>query len=556
MNTLRNPLRTALAASLLLAAASCLAQSPPLAVNLTVDAGKRAGELRPIWRFFGTDEPNFITMKDGRKLMGHLGELSPGNVYFRAHSLLTSGDGTPAFKWGSTNAYTEDKDGKPVYDWTVVDRLIDSQLARGVRPYLQLGFMPEAMSSAPPGTPYQHSWRPGFAYELIAGGWTAPPKDYAKWEELAYQWTRHNLARYGREELKKWYFEVWNEPNSKFYWTGTPQQFYELHDRAIAGIRRAFPEARVGGPDVAGPGGTFMDGFLKHVVDKGTPTDFLSFHAKGSPRFVDGHVRMGIANHLKEVDRGFAKIAAVPRLKSTPIVIGESDPEGCAACPGPQNAYRNGTMYSSYTAASFARIWQLAGRHGVNLDGALTWAFTFEDQPWFAGYRQLASNGVDLPVMNMFRLFARLDTDSVSATSDAQVALDDMLAGGVRGAPDVGVMATRGANGRVSVLAWHYHDDDVPGPDADVTLQLHGLGAAVSRKVTQWRIDQTNGNAFAAWKAMGAPQSPGLNQYQALEAASRMQPASLAPLAVAKGSGALRFALPRQGVTLLVIEAP
>lgn len=554
-----------LAAGFALAPFLAWGQAPiaPVEVRMSVDAARPTGQLKPIWRFFGADEPNYVTMKDGRKLMAELGQLRPGNVYFRAHSLLSSGDGTPAFKWGSTNAYTEDKDGQPVYDWRVVDRIIDTQLARGVHPYLQLGFMPEAMSSAPPGTPYQHSWRPGFAYELIGGGWQAPPKDYAKWEELAYQWTRHNLERYGRDELKTWYFEVWNEPNSTHYWSGTPEQFYQLHDHAVAGIRRAFPEARVGGPDVAGSGGAFMDGFLDHVVSgtnsatgtTGTPTDFLAFHAKGSPRFVDGHVRMGITNHLMAVDKGFAKIAAVAALKSTPIVIGESDPEGCAACPGAQNAYRNGTMYSSYTAASFSRIWQLAERHGVNLEGALTWAFTFEDQPWFAGYRQLASNGVDLPVMNMFRLFAQLDQQSVSATSSAQVGLDDIMSKGVRAAADVGVLATRGPGGRLAILAWHYHDDDVAGPDAAVTLALNGLGAGAPRKLTQWRVDQANGNAFAAWQAMGAPQSPDLKQAQALEAAARMVPAELAPPAIRAGHAELRFSLPRQGVTLLVLEA-
>jgi xylan 1,4-beta-xylosidase len=157
-----------------------------------------------------------------------------------------------------------------------------------------------------------------------------------------------------------------------------------------------------------------MDGFLKHVStgtnyatgQTGTPTDFLSFHAKGRPSFVDGHVRMGIATHLREADGGFTKVLSVPALAGKPVVIGESDPEGCAACPGPQNAYRNGTMYSSYTAASFARLWELARKRHVNLEGAVSWSFEFEDQPWFAGYRQLATNGVDLPVLNVFRLFA------------------------------------------------------------------------------------------------------------------------------------------------------
>ena len=150
-----------LAAALMLAAPAQAQQAFP--VRMTVDASKPVGPLKPIWRFFGADEPNYATMKDGRKLMTRLGKLRPGEIWFRAHNMLTSGDGTPAFKWGSSNAYTVDKAGNPVYDWTVSDRIIDSYIARGVHPYLEIGFMPEALSSAPPGTRYQHDWRPTVA---------------------------------------------------------------------------------------------------------------------------------------------------------------------------------------------------------------------------------------------------------------------------------------------------------------------------------------------------------------------------------------------------------
>lgn len=546
----------AFAAAALVPAIAGAQEAPGFPVEMTVDAARPLGSLKPIWRFFGADEPNYATMKDGRKLMARLGELRPGQIWFRTHNLLNTGDGTPAFKWGSTNIYTEDAQGHPVYDWTVVDRIIDSYRARGVHPYLQLGFMPEALSSAPPGTPYQHGWRPGFAYELIAGAWNAPPGSYEKWAELVYRWTLHNVERYGRAEVETWYFETWNEANGPSYWTGTPEEFYKLHDVTVAAVRRALPTARVGGPDVAGSGGAFMDGFLAHIVAAGTPTDFLSFHAKGSPHFVDGHVRMGIAAQLATVDKGFAKIAAVPRLAGKPIVIGESDPEGCAACPGAANAYRNGTMYSSYTAASFARIWALAERRKVNLEGALTWAFTFEDQPWFAGYRQLASNGIDLPVLNVFRLFAKLGSTRLAASSDGEAGLDTILTDGVRGAPDVGVLATRTAAGKVAILVWHYHDDDVAGPAADIRLRVAGLGRARAAKVTQWRVDGDHGNAFAAWKAMGAPLNVDGDQYRALETASAMTPLAWpAPVAVGHGAAELRFALPRQGVSLLLVEA-
>src|SRR5207237_6481853 len=138
----------------------------------------------------------------------------------------------------------------------------------------------------------------------------------------------------------------------------------------------------------------------------GTPLDFISFHAKGSPRFVDGHVQMGIANQLRTIDAGFGLIALYPDLKHTPVVIGESDPDGCAACQGSQLGYRNSTMYSSYTAASFAREYELADKHGVNFEGARTWAFEFEAQPFFAGLRSLASHGLDLQSLGVFRVCA------------------------------------------------------------------------------------------------------------------------------------------------------
>jgi xylan 1,4-beta-xylosidase len=552
-----------LAAVLLMACpAVALAQSEQARpVTITVDAARTDGKLPPVWRFFGADEPNYATMKDGRKLLTELGELRRGDVYFRAHNLMSTGDGTSAFKWGSTNIYTETKDGKPVYDWTIADGIIDTYLARGVRPYLQLGFMPEALAKVPKGMQYQHSWRPGFDYKLIATGWSYPPKDYGKWEELVYQWTKHNVERYGRAEVERWYFEVWNEANFPTYWNGTPEEFYKLHDHAIAAVRRALPNARVGGPDVAGPGGTFMDGFLKHVSSgknyvtgqTGTPTDFLSFHAKGKPTFVDGHVRMGIATHLREVDGGFTKVLSIPALAAKPVVIGESDPEGCAACPGPQNAYRNGTMYSSYTAASFARIWELAAKRKVNLEGVVSWSFEFEDQPWFAGYRQLSTNGVDLPVLNVFRLFAKLGEEKLVVSNSAQVPLEALMASGVQGQADVGSIATRTADGKVALLLWHYHDDDVAGPDAQIRVALNGMRRAPAN-ATVWRVDGDHANAFTAWKKMGSPQSPNQDQYAQLETASQMKSESVRVTRVS-GGAELEIRVPRQGVALVVLDA-
>ena len=521
-------------------------------VTIRVDAGQPRGGLTPIWRFFGGDEPNYAYMKDGRKLLSALGELKPKAVYFRTHNLLTTGDGTPALKWGSTNAYTEDARGRPIYDWTVVDRIFDTYLERGVRPYVEIGFMPRALSTKP--DPYQHEWRPGLPYGDIYTGWAYPPRDYSKWAELVYRWVRHCVLRYGKAEVATWYWETWNEANIG-YWRGTPEEFLNLHDHAITAVRRALPEARVGGPDMAGSDPKFLTAFLEHCLGKATPLDFVAFHAKGAPGNVDGHVQMGIAAQLATIDRGFATIASFPALKRTPIVIGESDPEGCAACQGAPLAYRNGTMYSSYTAASFARKHDLAERHGVNLEGALTWAFEFEDQPYFAGFRALASNGIALPVLNVFRMFAKMGGQRVAAESSAQVPLDTMLTEGVRGAADVAAFASAEPNG-LAVMVWHYHDDDVPGPDAAVELAMVGLPAAVLQaKLAHYRIDEHHSNAYAAWRRMGSPIAPDRDQYSGLEAAAMlalMDPPAMT--GVERGAVTLRFTLPRQAVSLVTIE--
>jgi xylan 1,4-beta-xylosidase len=535
-----------------------LAQAESFPVTINVDAKQSLKKVNPVWRFFGADEANYATMKDGRTTLSTLGALAPDKVYFRTHNLLTTGDGTPALKWGSTNAYTEDAKGNPVYDWTIVDRIFDTYRERGVRPYVEIGFMPEALSVKP--QPYQHDFRPGSGD--IRTGWAYPPSDYARWEELVFQWVKHCVERYGREEVATWYWQTWNEANlPQYYWGGTPAEFFKLHDHAIRGVRRALPDARVGGPDIAGAGDNFMTKFIQHVQENNTPTDFLSFHAKGAPTIMqkeDGSsfVRMGLNTHLRAADNEFVQIAADPIMKTKPIIIGESDPEGCAACQGPANAYRNGTLYSSYTVASFTRLQELADRHGLLLDGILSWSFEFEDQPYFAGFRQLTSAGIDLPVMNAFKLFAKMGGNVVFSASSAQAKLDDIMADGVRGAADVGVRSSLDGD-RLSVLIWHYHDDDVAGPDAAVQVNLQGLpkSFANSARLTHYRIDNDHSNSYAAWLKMGSPIAPSQTQRTELIKAAELTTIDDAPMQVniAHSATTLNFTLPRQGISLLVL---
>ena len=566
VNSSRRRSNFVLAALAALALGSAARPTPPEGpepVRIRVDAAKSVGEMRPIWRFFGYDEPNYTYMKDGKKLLSELAALSPEPVYVRAHNLLTSGDGTPALKWGSTGAYSEDAEGKPVYNWAIVDRIVDTYLERGMKPYMQIGFMPEALSSKP--QPYQHEWKPG-GRASISTGWAYPPRDYAKWGELVFQWVKHSVEKYGRGEVESWYWELWNEPNI-LYWRGTPEEYQKMYDFAVDGARRALPTAKVGGPHVAGGGSDggmkFSRAFFEHCLrgknhatgQVGTPIDFVAFHAKGSPSVVDGHVRMGISNQLRDIDGGFSVIASFPELKDKPIVIGESDPDGCAACPSslyPQNGYRNSTLYASYTAASFARKYTLADRRGVNLLGAVTWAFEFEDQPYFAGFRVLSTNGVDLPVLNVFRMFGLMGGDRLAVESTGEVPLDAILRGGVRAEkPDVAALASR-KDGELSILIWNYHDDDKPAPPSPVELTLENLGFDGAVLLHHYRIDADHSNAFEAWKAMGSPAKPSPEQQEKLIRAGQLALiGSPEWVKVEKGRIDLKFEMPRQSVSLL-----
>ena len=564
-------LRRLLTGAFLVAVALPLASTMELAgqsdrVSVAVDLGTRIGPMKPVWAWFGYDEPNYTYMKDGQKLLTELSRLSPVPVFVRTHNLLTTGDGTPGLKWGSTNAYTEDASGRPVYDWTIVDRIVDTYRARGMKPLMQIGFMPEALSAKP--QPYKHDWAPGLPYSRIYTGWAHPPRDYDKWSELVFQWVTHSVEKYGRTEVESWWWEVWNEPDIA-YWQGTPEEYFKLYDYAAHGLKRALPTARIGGPHVTGPNGErpqkFLRAFIEHCLrgtnaatgKVGTPLDYVGFHAKGAPRVMkeaDGTwVRMGVSNHLRAIANGFSIVASYPELKNTPIVIGESDPEGCAACPmrtDPHNGYRNGTMYSSYTAEQIARTYELADVHRVNLMGAVTWAFEFEDQPYFEGFRDLSTNGIAKPVLNVFRMLGQMGGDRVSSSSSGALPLDAVRETGVRDRPDVNALASREARS-AAVLVWNYHDDDRPAPDAPVELVIKGLPAGRVR-VTHHRVDRDHSNSYAVWQKMGSPQPPSPQQITALEAAAQLQ--QLEPpkqLAVKDGVVTMTFALPRQGVSLV-----
>ena len=346
----------------------------------------------------------------------------------------------------------------------------------------------------------------------------------------------------------------------------------KLYDFAADGVKRALPTARIGGPEVTGPNGARTQKFLRDFIEHclrgtnyatgkiGSPLDLVTFHAKGAPRVMpDGRVRMSVSNQLRAISNGFAIVASFPELKNIPIVIGESDPEGCAACPvrtNPSNAYRNGTMFSSYTAEQIARTYQLADLHKVNLLGSVTWAFLFEGQPYFDGFRDLATNGIDKPVINTFRMLGQMRGQRVAARSSAALPVEAVRDQSVRESADVAALASRDARS-AAVLVWNYHDDDLPAdaaqapPAAEIDLTISGVpnGRAT---VTHHRIDGAHSNSYARWKAMGSPQSPTRAQIAELEAAGQLQ--QLVPAVEShrdRGTGRRHVRAPPSGCSLI-----
>lgn len=267
---------------------------------------------------------------------------------------------------------------------------------------------------------------------------------------------------------------------------------------------------------------------------------------------------MNVSAALHNVDDAFKVIQSYEQYNQLPVVIGEDDPDGCAACESPDIDYRNGLVYPSYTVASFVRQLELAVKYGINLTGQLTWAFQFEDHAYFDKLRVLSTRGINKPIFNVFRMFGQMAEKKLSATSSGQYDLDNVVAGSIRNESDVGVLASASDDGsRLTIMIWNYHDDDLPKPDANVQLNVSSIFAGSdSAQLTHYRIDQSHSNAYSTWLAMGSPQEPTERQYADLLAAGELQMLHAATeIEIEDGELGVQFALPIHAVSLIVMDS-
>jgi xylan 1,4-beta-xylosidase len=530
----------------------------PSVVSIHVDATQKGKPLKNVWQYYGYDECNYTTTPNCMALMRTVAKINPEPVYLRQHFLLNSGDGVASLKWGSTNVYAEDNNGNPVYDWRIMDGIMDAVTASGCRPLVEIGLMPKDLSVRP--EPY----RPPKPFGPNEGmGVFFPPKDYDKWAELIHQWTRHTKVRYKNAE-ETWLWELWNEPDI-FYFQGTYEDYEKLFEYTEQALHEVMPTAVLGGPHVAGVG-RFMRRFLTHCAREknsltgktGTRLDYIGFHAKGGIAFKDGHVEMSMKGQLEKHRRGFAMVGSFPEFRNTPIIIGEADPDGAAAMPAstsPERGYRNVPAYGAYVAAMMKYSLDMAERENVNLKGVLSWAFMFDGMSWFEGYRTLATNGIHKPVLNAFKMLGQMKGNVLPLTSDGAVSLDEILKSSVRVRPDINGMAVVDDQS-VKVLIWNYHDFLVPTESAPIQLKVK-LPPDFDQKVNviHYRIDDTHSNAYAKWLELGSPQNPNPQMLAKLKAAMELeilQPDKL--IDITDGQARLDFELPRFGLSLIILK--
>ena len=538
-------------------------------VKVHVDASKWIGKLAHTWNYIGYDECNYTHSPGGIKLIEKFGKLEKP-YYMRAHHMLCTGILHAFYKWGSTNVYIEDEQGNPIYNYDVIDRMMDIWLNHNCKPFFELGFMPRDLADprdAENGQFYQIAY--GISeYQRV--GWAMPPKDYNKWYDLIYHLISHLKDRYGEKELKTWYFEMWNEPDI-FYWRGTRDEFCKLYDYTEAAIHAAMPEARFGGPatcgmrDPEGRASQFLRGFLDHIRnginyysgEKGTRIDFTTFHTKGGGYRFDTLAKKQIPS-VQELLANVATQAGIIKefgYDGLECVLSEADPDGWAAGGRYDNFnlnFRNTEYYASYVMSSYKNLYDLAEQLRMDIR-PLAWAFMFEAERCFEGTRTFSTQGINKAVFNLFRFLSRLGSQRVELTSSRD--LDPLSFRDVNGTgegPEVDGWAVMDGEDKLQVLLYCHHDDWDRKETFEIDLSVANLPLDGSVQLRHLRIDADHSNAYAEWVRQGRPDYPDEGQMAAIQARSGLEYAE-APQVMMIHEGALRhrFTLPTHGISLL-----
>jgi len=541
-------------------------------VDIQIDAGHWLGEQPHNWNYIGYDEINYTHTPEGEALLEKFDSFQEKPYYVRVHHLLCTGNSHGFYKWGSTNAYRE-KDGEPIYDWTTVDLVFDTLLKYNSKPFVELGFMPQHLADPEHYDINTDTWT---HHNYRAYGWACPPKDYDKWYMLIYELVCHCMQRYGEEEIKTWYWELWNEPDLSYYWKGTIEEFNKLYDYTVAAVKTACDGARVGGPGTTNPNpdkysGEFLDAFLNHCVnginvvtgEQGTQLDFLSFHVKGGGYRADPlHEKKdppSVKRILTDVKAGYDIISKYADLNQLECILSEIDPDGWAGGGAWDNInlnFRNTPYYPSFVATTFHKVTEFAKENGWDLR-LLSWAFLFVGERCFEGTRTFSTQGIDKAILNLFRMYAKMGDRAVSfISSGTQNTREYADIWGMENAPDVSGFATLSGNHQLSILVYHHHDNWDLDNIETVNLSIENLPfEANTATLRHYRIDNHHSNAYAEWLKQGKPRYPADGQYNSIkmrDGLELLQP----PIQVDCSDRTLQtsFEMPVHSISLLILS--
>jgi len=471
--------------------------------QLTIDAAAPAHPFPHFWeRMFGSGRA-VLSLRDSYRQDLRAVKSATSFGYVRFHGILLD----------ELGVYDEDLSGQPVYNFSYIDQIYDGLLANGVRPFVELSFMPKKLAA-------QQMLHPFWYKQNIS-----PPKDYGRWDALIGALASHLVERYGAAEVSQWYFEVWNEPNLDF-WGGTPRQssYWELYDHTAKALKAVDSRLRVGGPATAQA--AWVPDFIQHGKDAGIPIDFISTHVYGDDTAKDV---FGTDEHISRehmVCRAVSKVhdqikaSAQPSL---PLIWSEFN-ASFANKPFVTNSVFMGPWLAS-------TIRQCDGL----VDDMSYWTFSdvFEEQgviktPFYGGFGLLAENGIPKPSFNAFALLHQL--------GDTRLQMDAE-----------GTLLTRRSDGALVLALWNYAPAEEIVAPRRVELNLK---AFAKRKVTVSRLDGSHGDVHTAYMAMGEPRYPTTEQVRALKAAATLPPPKEEHLL----NGELGLVIPSDGLVLVTIK--
>ena len=470
--------------------------------TVRVDAHAEARPFPHFWEeMFGSGRAILSLRQSYRDDLAAV-HAATGVKYIRFHAILHD----------ELGVYDEDRHGNPVYNFNYIDQVYDGLRAAGVRPVVELSFMPKKLAFNP------DALHPFWYKQNVS-----PPKDIKLWNDLMTALARHLVERYGIDEVAQWYFEVWNEPNIDF-WGGVPrgETYFDLYANTARSLKAVSARLRVGGPATAAA--AWIPQFLAFCARNHVPVDFVSTHG-----YADEPVKrlLGTDEVIAPEDRVAAVVAKVRRqIDSSPT-------------PHLPLLWTEWNVYPAHDARETPYVGPALANtiraSDGNVDYLSFWTFSevFEEGgPARAPFTQFgirAMGGINKPAFYDFALLHKLGEQRIAN-------------------PSKNAIVTRLADGRLAIALWNLVDPEAQPQNATVTLQLQGVSA--NAEVTIQRVDETHSNVAPFYKAMGSPVSPTaaqaaeLNSKTALEEPERMRLAN----------GVIRLQLAPNALLLVTVE--